>query len=58
MRANAMIFFEDISLGLEVRVSGLMSSILAELQTIVLAFEYVLSFSSVSIFTDSQAALD
>ncbi|KAG9284984.1 hypothetical protein G9A89_009794 [Geosiphon pyriformis] len=58
MRANAMVFFENISLSLGVRVFGLMSSILAELQIITLVFECVPSNCSVSVFMDNQAVLN
>ncbi|KAG9307576.1 hypothetical protein G9A89_023141 [Geosiphon pyriformis] len=58
IRAGAVVFFEDISLGLGVRVSDLMFSTLAKLQTITLAFECVLSNSLVGVYSDSQAALN
>ncbi|KAG9295386.1 hypothetical protein G9A89_013415 [Geosiphon pyriformis] len=58
MRAGAAVFFEDISLDLGVRVSGLMSFTLAELQAIALAFKCVLPNSSVGVYLDSQAVLD
>ncbi|KAG9290393.1 hypothetical protein G9A89_007124 [Geosiphon pyriformis] len=58
IRAGAAVFFEDISLGLGVRVSGLMSSILAELQIITLAFECVPLNSLVGVYSDSQAVLN
>ncbi|KAG9307160.1 hypothetical protein G9A89_016988 [Geosiphon pyriformis] len=58
MLAGAAVFFEDINSGLDVRVSGLVSSTLVELQAIALALECVLSFYSVDLFSDSQAALD
>ncbi|KAG9294085.1 hypothetical protein G9A89_015495 [Geosiphon pyriformis] len=57
-RAGAVVFFEDISLGLGVSVSGLMLSTLVELQAIALALECVLLSSSVCLFSDSQSALD
>ncbi|KAG9302418.1 hypothetical protein G9A89_011468 [Geosiphon pyriformis] len=57
-RAGAAVFFEDISLGLGVRVLGLMSSTLAELQAVALALECVPLSSSVCLFSDSQSALD
>ncbi|KAG9305602.1 hypothetical protein G9A89_001663 [Geosiphon pyriformis] len=57
MKAGA-VFFEDLNLGLGVSVSGLVSSTLAELQTIALVLECVFSLSSVDLFSDSQAALD
>ncbi|KAG9294477.1 hypothetical protein G9A89_001982 [Geosiphon pyriformis] len=44
MLAGAVVFFEDINSGLGVRVSGLVSSTLAELQAIALALECVPSF--------------
>ncbi|KAG9296097.1 hypothetical protein G9A89_011949 [Geosiphon pyriformis] len=40
-KAGAAAFFEDINLGLGVSVHGLLSSILTELQTIVLALKYM-----------------
>ncbi|KAG9285559.1 hypothetical protein G9A89_006547 [Geosiphon pyriformis] len=57
-RAGAAVFFEDIGLGLGVRVLGLMSSTLAELQAVALALECVPPSSSVCLFSDSQLALD
>ncbi|KAG9284901.1 hypothetical protein G9A89_006279 [Geosiphon pyriformis] len=56
MRADVAVFFENVNLGLGVRISGLLSSTLAELQTIALALECVLSFSLVHLFMNSQAA--
>ncbi|KAG9306357.1 hypothetical protein G9A89_018240 [Geosiphon pyriformis] len=53
IRAGAVTFFENISLGLDVKVSGLMFSTLVELQAIALAFECIPLFSLVSIFMDS-----
>ncbi|KAG9304116.1 hypothetical protein G9A89_006026 [Geosiphon pyriformis] len=41
IKAGTVVFFENISLDLEVRVFGLMSSTLAKLQAIILAFECV-----------------
>ncbi|KAG9286810.1 hypothetical protein G9A89_012360 [Geosiphon pyriformis] len=58
MKARAAVFFEDIGMGLGVGVSGLMSSTLAELQTIALAFKCVPFSRSVDLFSDSQAALN
>ncbi|KAG9284473.1 hypothetical protein G9A89_014077 [Geosiphon pyriformis] len=55
---GAAVFFEDINLGLGVGVSGLVSSIMVELQAIALALECILSSCSVNLFLDSQAALD
>ncbi|KAG9289472.1 hypothetical protein G9A89_008033 [Geosiphon pyriformis] len=56
--AGAVAFFEDIGVGLGVGVSGLMSSTMAELQTIALALKCVPVFSVVYLFSDSQSALD
>ncbi|KAG9307796.1 hypothetical protein G9A89_023361 [Geosiphon pyriformis] len=58
MKAGAAIFFEDINLDLGVGVSGLVSSIMAELQAIALVLECVLSSRSINLFSDSQATLD
>ncbi|KAG9306849.1 hypothetical protein G9A89_005750 [Geosiphon pyriformis] len=58
IKTGAAVFFEDISMGLGVEVSGLMSSTIIELQAIALALECVLSFQSVDLFLNSQAALD
>ncbi|KAG9292411.1 hypothetical protein G9A89_015281 [Geosiphon pyriformis] len=58
VRADAAVFFKDINLDLGVRVSGLVSSTLTELQAIALALECVLFSRLVDLFLDSQAALD
>ncbi|KAG9293619.1 hypothetical protein G9A89_005622 [Geosiphon pyriformis] len=58
MLAGAVVFFEDIGLGLGVGMSGLVFSTLTELQAIALALECVPSSYSVDLFSDSQAALD
>ncbi|KAG9288320.1 hypothetical protein G9A89_021351 [Geosiphon pyriformis] len=58
MKAGAAIFFEDINLGLDVGMSGLVSSTLTELQAIALAFECVPFSRLIDLFSDSQAALD
>ncbi|KAG9291953.1 hypothetical protein G9A89_004891 [Geosiphon pyriformis] len=57
-KAGAAVFFKDIGLCLNVKISGLLSSTLIELQAIALAFECVPSFSSVCLYFDSQTALD
>ncbi|KAG9301763.1 hypothetical protein G9A89_003310 [Geosiphon pyriformis] len=57
-RASAAAFFEDIGLGLGVGISGLMFSILAELQVIALALECAPLSSTIYLFLDSQSALD
>ncbi|KAG9294995.1 hypothetical protein G9A89_017789 [Geosiphon pyriformis] len=56
--AGAAVFFDGVDLGLGVEVSGLVSSTMAELQTIALALECVPLSSSVYLFFDSQAALN
>ncbi|KAG9297612.1 hypothetical protein G9A89_011127 [Geosiphon pyriformis] len=58
MMAGTAAFFEDINLGIDVRVFGIVSSTITELQTIALAFECVLSSRSINLFSDSQAVLD
>ncbi|KAG9298554.1 hypothetical protein G9A89_018913 [Geosiphon pyriformis] len=58
MKAGATAFFEDINLGLGVKVTGMVSFTLVELQAIVLALKCVPNLSSVHLFFDSQAALD
>ncbi|KAG9307655.1 hypothetical protein G9A89_023220 [Geosiphon pyriformis] len=57
-RAGAAAFFEDIGLGLDVGVSGLMFYTLAELQAIVLALECAPLSNTIYLFSDSQFALD
>ncbi|KAG9296385.1 hypothetical protein G9A89_014977 [Geosiphon pyriformis] len=57
-KTSAAVFFEDIGLSLGIRVTGLLSSTLVELQAIALALECVLSFSLICLYSDSQAALD
>ncbi|KAG9298751.1 hypothetical protein G9A89_012819 [Geosiphon pyriformis] len=57
-KTSAVVFFEDIGLGLGVNVSGLMFSTLAEMQAIALAMKCILSSSSVCLFLDNQSALD
>ncbi|KAG9301079.1 hypothetical protein G9A89_012462 [Geosiphon pyriformis] len=58
IKAGATAFFKDFNLGIGVKVTGIVFSILAELQAIALALKCVPSLSSVHIFSDSQAALD
>ncbi|KAG9295569.1 hypothetical protein G9A89_003872 [Geosiphon pyriformis] len=58
MKARAAVFFEDISMDLDVGVSGLMSSTLTELQVIALVLECIPLFCSIDLFSNSQAALD
>ncbi|KAG9290565.1 hypothetical protein G9A89_020935 [Geosiphon pyriformis] len=58
VKSGVVVFFDDINMGLGVKVSGLLSSTLAELQAIALALECVSAVSKVSLFSDSQATLD
>ncbi|KAG9303053.1 hypothetical protein G9A89_022142 [Geosiphon pyriformis] len=58
MKAGAAVFFKDINLGLGVEVSGLVSSTMAKLQVIALAFECVPFSHSVDLFLNSQTALN
>ncbi|KAG9302946.1 hypothetical protein G9A89_022363 [Geosiphon pyriformis] len=58
VKSDVAVFFDDINMSLGVKVSGLLSSILVELQAIALALECVPAVSKVSLFSDSQAALN
>ncbi|KAG9291522.1 hypothetical protein G9A89_021941 [Geosiphon pyriformis] len=58
VKSGVVVFFDNIKMSLGVRVSGLLSSILAELQAIVLVFECVPAVSKVCLFSDSQTVLD
>ncbi|KAG9290693.1 hypothetical protein G9A89_011656 [Geosiphon pyriformis] len=58
VKAGAAVFFEDINLGLGVGVSGLVSSIMMELQAIALALKCIPSSHLIDLFSDSQATLD
>ncbi|KAG9303022.1 hypothetical protein G9A89_006239 [Geosiphon pyriformis] len=58
MRAGTAAYFENIDLGLGVEMSGLVFSMMMELQVITLALECILFFCLVNLFSDSQAALD
>ncbi|KAG9284235.1 hypothetical protein G9A89_002045 [Geosiphon pyriformis] len=55
---GAVAFFSKIGLDVSVRVQGLLLSTLAELQTIVLVLECILSSCSMVLYLDSQVALD
>ncbi|KAG9284125.1 hypothetical protein G9A89_022899 [Geosiphon pyriformis] len=55
---GAAVYFSEIDMGVSVRVQGLLSSTLAELQAIAVALECVLSSCSVIIHSNSQATLD
>ncbi|KAG9287136.1 hypothetical protein G9A89_001030 [Geosiphon pyriformis] len=56
--SGAAVFFDDINMSIGVKVLGLMSFMLTELQVIALALECILVSSSVSLFSDSQTVLD
>ncbi|KAG9284837.1 hypothetical protein G9A89_003760 [Geosiphon pyriformis] len=58
VKSGAAVFFDDINMSLGVRVLGLLSSTLAELQAIAFALECVPVVSKVCLFLDSQAALN
>ncbi|KAG9297604.1 hypothetical protein G9A89_007679 [Geosiphon pyriformis] len=53
IKAGVAVFFEDIGLGLGVKVFGLVFSTMAKLQAVTLALECIFSSSSVQIFSDS-----
>ncbi|KAG9306521.1 hypothetical protein G9A89_004718 [Geosiphon pyriformis] len=55
---SATAYFSTIDHSIGVRVHGLMSFILAELQAVALALEYVPSSSAVTVHLDSQAAIN
>ncbi|KAG9305777.1 hypothetical protein G9A89_001065 [Geosiphon pyriformis] len=57
MECGAAAYFLDVDLCIGIRVSGLVSFILAELQVIVLALECVLFCSSIVVYLNSQIAL-
>ncbi|KAG9301356.1 hypothetical protein G9A89_018028 [Geosiphon pyriformis] len=58
VKSDVTVFFDDINMGLGVKVSGLLSSTLVKLQAIALALECVPAVSKVSLFSDNQAVLD
>ncbi|KAG9297210.1 hypothetical protein G9A89_019491 [Geosiphon pyriformis] len=55
---GAAAYFPDVDQGIGIRVGGLVSSTLAELQAIALALECIPFCSSVIIYLDSQTVLD
>ncbi|KAG9291414.1 hypothetical protein G9A89_021832 [Geosiphon pyriformis] len=55
---GAVAFFPEIKLGIRVKIVGLLSSIMAKLQTVALVLECVSFFCLVEVCLDSQAALD
>ncbi|KAG9297859.1 hypothetical protein G9A89_006800 [Geosiphon pyriformis] len=57
-KTGTTVFFDNIGLGLGIKVTGLLSSTLAELQAIALALKCVPPLSSVCLHSDSQTALD
>ncbi|KAG9285977.1 hypothetical protein G9A89_022653 [Geosiphon pyriformis] len=58
MRCSAAAYFLDVDLGIGIKVGGLVSSTLVELQMIALALECVPSHSCIVVYSDSQTALD
>ncbi|KAG9293799.1 hypothetical protein G9A89_019137 [Geosiphon pyriformis] len=58
MGCSTAAYFPDVNQDIGIRVGGLVSFTLAELQAIALALECVLFCSSVIIYSDSQAVLD
>ncbi|KAG9297785.1 hypothetical protein G9A89_011300 [Geosiphon pyriformis] len=58
MVGGAAAFFSEIGLGIGVRIVGLLSSTMAELQAVVLVLKCVSSSCLVEMCLDSQAALD
>ncbi|KAG9291472.1 hypothetical protein G9A89_021891 [Geosiphon pyriformis] len=56
--SGAAAYFPVLGLGVGVRVCGLLSSTMVELQTVALALECVSSSSSVVLYLNSQAAID
>ncbi|KAG9290804.1 hypothetical protein G9A89_011767 [Geosiphon pyriformis] len=56
--SDATVYFPALDLSIGIRVRGLLSSTMVELQAIALALECVLSFCLVLLFLDSQAAID
>ncbi|KAG9295050.1 hypothetical protein G9A89_017844 [Geosiphon pyriformis] len=58
VKSGVAVFFDDINMGLSIKVSGLLSSTLVELQAIALALECVPAVSKVSLFSDSQTTLN
>ncbi|KAG9285789.1 hypothetical protein G9A89_013214 [Geosiphon pyriformis] len=55
---GAAAYFSAVNLSISVKISGLLSSTLTELQAVVLALECVLSFCTVVLYLDSQAAIN
>ncbi|KAG9291512.1 hypothetical protein G9A89_021931 [Geosiphon pyriformis] len=58
VKSGVVVFFDNINMGLGVKVLGLLSSTLVELQAIALALKCVSAISKVCLFSDSQAALN
>ncbi|KAG9294984.1 hypothetical protein G9A89_017778 [Geosiphon pyriformis] len=56
--SSAAVYFPALGLGVGVKVCGLLSSTMAELQAVALALECVSSSSSVVLYFDSQAAIN
>ncbi|KAG9298039.1 hypothetical protein G9A89_018867 [Geosiphon pyriformis] len=51
-------YFPDVNLGIGVKINGLLSLTLVEMQAIALVLECIPNFFSVTLFTDSQALLN
>ncbi|KAG9305697.1 hypothetical protein G9A89_022619 [Geosiphon pyriformis] len=58
VKLGVVVFFDNINMGLGIRVSGLLLSTLAKLQAIALALKCVSAISKVCLFSDSQAMLN
>ncbi|KAG9303014.1 hypothetical protein G9A89_006231 [Geosiphon pyriformis] len=58
MKCGVAAYFSDLDLSISIGVDGLVSSMLAEIQAIILALECILFGSSVIVYSDIQAALD
>ncbi|KAG9299354.1 hypothetical protein G9A89_014002 [Geosiphon pyriformis] len=56
--SSAAVYFPAVNFSLGVRVQGLLSSTLAELQAVALVLECVPSSCTVALYIDSQAAID
>ncbi|KAG9298208.1 hypothetical protein G9A89_002696 [Geosiphon pyriformis] len=58
IKCGAAAYFSNLGLDISAKIGGIVSSIMAELQTIVLALECVSPNSLVVVYSDSQAVLD
>ncbi|KAG9291938.1 hypothetical protein G9A89_004876 [Geosiphon pyriformis] len=55
---KAAAYFPAVNVGIRIKVTGLLFSILIELQAVVLVLECVLSLCLVVLYSDSQSAID